>query len=268
MAGAILSIQSAVSYGHVGNSAATFPLQRLGAEVWPINTVQFSNHPGYGARTGQVFTGAQVQDLVDGLVARGVLAGCDAVLSGYLGDAAVAVAVLHAVSMVRAANPAALYCCDPVIGDDGPGIYVQPALPALFRRALPARFRPRHPQPVRAAAPHRPPCCHGGGRQSRRRRPARHHAARRLRPHHQPARGRHPPLAASTCSPKTPMRVGDCARRCCQRLPTAPATPSRRSSCCTACAPGRQRPRWRLPPAPSSACFAAPPRQARASCSR
>ena len=138
MAGAILSIQSAVAYGHVGNSAATFPLQRLGMEVWPVNTVQFSNHPGYGSRAGQVFTGDQVRDVVDGIVARGVLSGCRAVLSGYLGNAAVTEAVLHAVTCVRAANPDALYCCDPVIGDTGPGIYVEPAIPALLRdRCLP-----------------------------------------------------------------------------------------------------------------------------------
>ncbi len=137
-AGAILSIQSAVAYGHVGNSAAVFPLQRLGMEVWPVNTVQFSNHPGYGGRTGQVFTGDQVRDVVDGIVARGVLDRCVAVLSGYLGDAAVGEAVLHAVAAVRWANPTALYCCDPVIGDSGPGIYVQPAIPGLLReRCLP-----------------------------------------------------------------------------------------------------------------------------------
>ena len=135
---AILSIQSAVAYGHVGNSASVFPLQRLGAEVWPIDTVQFSNHPGYGARTGQVFTGAHVADVVDGIAARGVMGECSAVLSGYLGDAAVGEAVLHAVAAVRRANPAALYCCDPVIGDTGPGIYVQPAIPGLLRdRMLP-----------------------------------------------------------------------------------------------------------------------------------
>ena len=135
---AILSIQSAVAYGHVGNSAAVFPLQRLGMEVWPVNTVQFSNHPGYGHRTGQVFTGGQVRDVIDGIAARGVLGRCVAVLSGYLGDAGVGEAVLHALTEIRQANPAALYCCDPVIGDSGPGIYVQPAIPALLRdRCLP-----------------------------------------------------------------------------------------------------------------------------------
>ncbi len=137
-AGAILSIQSAVAYGHVGNSAAVFPVQRLGREVWPVNTVQFSNHPGYGARTGQVFTGAHVADLVDGIAARGVLGGCAALLSGYLGAPAIGEAVLHALERLRAANPDAVYCCDPVIGDTGPGIYVQADIPGLLRgRCLP-----------------------------------------------------------------------------------------------------------------------------------
>ncbi len=135
----ILSIQSWVAYGHVGNASAMFPLQRLGAEVWAVNTVQFSNHPGYGAWTGQVFDGAAVRDLVDGIAARGVLPACDAILSGYMGDPGIGDAILDAVARVRAANPAALYCCDPVIGDDGPGIFVRPGIPELMRRrAVPA----------------------------------------------------------------------------------------------------------------------------------
>ena len=129
----IISIQSAVAYGHVGNSASVFPLQRLGMEVWPVNTVQFSNHPGYGAWQGQTFTADAIRALIDGIAARGVLPSCEAVLSGYLGDAATGEAVLHAVHTVRMANPAALYCCDPVIGDATPGIYVRPGIPAFFR---------------------------------------------------------------------------------------------------------------------------------------
>ena len=133
----ILSIQSWVAYGHVGNASAMFPLQRLGAEVWAINTVQFSNHPGYGAWTGDVFTGASIRALVDGVATRGALARCDGVLSGYMGDEAIGEAVLDAVARTRAANPAAIYCCDPVIGDEGAGIYVRPGIPELIReRAL------------------------------------------------------------------------------------------------------------------------------------
>ena len=135
----ILSIQSWVAYGHVGNAAAVFPLQRLGAEVWAVNTVQFSNHTGYGSWTGQVFTGQAVRDVVDGIAARGALPGCDAVLSGYMGGPGIVEAVLHAAAQVRAANPAALYCCDPVIGDTGPGVFVRAGIPELIRaRAVPA----------------------------------------------------------------------------------------------------------------------------------
>jgi pyridoxine kinase len=134
----ILSIQSWVAYGHVGNASAVFPLQRLGAEVWSINTVQFSNHTGYGHWTGQVCTGAQVRDLVDGIAARGVLRDCDAVLSGYMGDAAIGEAILHAVTRVRGENPTAVYCCDPVIGDVAEGVYVRPGIEAFLRdQALP-----------------------------------------------------------------------------------------------------------------------------------
>jgi pyridoxine kinase len=135
----ILSIQSWVAYGHVGNASAVFPLQRLGANVWPIHTVQFSNHTGYGDWTGQVFSGDAVRQLVDGIAARDALRRCDAVLSGYMGDAAIGEAILHAVDRVRQENPAAVYCCDPVIGDTDTGVYVRPGIEEfLLRRAVPA----------------------------------------------------------------------------------------------------------------------------------
>jgi pyridoxine kinase len=134
----ILSIQSWVAYGHVGNASAMFPLQRLGAEVWAVNTVQFSNHTGYGHWTGQVFTGDAIREVMHGVEARGVLSSCDAVLSGYMGDQTIGEAILHAVSRVRAANPRALYCCDPVIGDDRDGVYVRPGIMEFLRdQALP-----------------------------------------------------------------------------------------------------------------------------------
>ncbi len=134
----ILSIQSWVSYGHVGNASAVFPLQRLGCDVWSINTVQFSNHTGYGHWTGQVFTGESVRALIDGIAARDALPRCDAVLSGYMGDADIGSAILHAVERVRAANPKAIYCCDPVIGDTDTGVYVRPGIEEFLRdHALP-----------------------------------------------------------------------------------------------------------------------------------
>jgi pyridoxine kinase len=135
----ILSIQSHVAYGHVGNTSAVFPMQRLGVEVWAIHTVQFSNHTGYGAWKGRVFDGPAIEELVDGIEDRGVLPRCDGVLSGYMGSADIGNAILSAVARVRAANPAALYCCDPVIGDVGRGVFVRPGIPEFMReQALPA----------------------------------------------------------------------------------------------------------------------------------
>ncbi|SCX55495.1 pyridoxine kinase [Klenkia marina] len=135
----VLSIQSHVAYGHVGNASAVFPLQRLGHEVWPVHTVQFSNHTGYGSWTGRVFDGQAVDEVVDGIAARGVLGSCDAVLSGYLGSADIGHAVVGTVARVRAANPAAVYCCDPVIGDVGRGVFVRPGIAEFMRDvAVPA----------------------------------------------------------------------------------------------------------------------------------
>jgi pyridoxine kinase len=132
----VLSIQSHVAYGHVGNSAAVFPLQWLGFEVWPVHTLQFSNHVGYPDAGGEIFSARQVRDVIDGIARRGVLASCEAVLSGYLGTAALGEAVLEAVARVRAENPDARYLCDPVIGDAEKGAYVKDDIPGLFRERL------------------------------------------------------------------------------------------------------------------------------------
>ncbi|MGC1212321.1 MAG: pyridoxal kinase PdxY [Micromonospora sp.] len=129
----ILSIQSSVAYGHVGNSAAAFPLQRLGHEVWPVLTVHFSNHTGYGAWRGPLLAPADVAEVIAGIEDRGVLAHADAVLSGYQGDPAMGAVILDAVAKVKAANPDAVYCCDPVMGDAGRGMFVRPGIPEYLR---------------------------------------------------------------------------------------------------------------------------------------
>lgn len=135
----ILSIQSWVSYGHVGNASAVFPMQRLGHDVWAIHTVQFSNHTGYGAWKGRVYDGPMIDELVEGIADRGVLGRCDGVLSGYMGSSDIGSAIMAAVKRVRALNPAALYCCDPVIGDVGRGVFVRPGIPEFMRdQAVPA----------------------------------------------------------------------------------------------------------------------------------
>ncbi|TGN61669.1 pyridoxal kinase PdxY [Paracoccus liaowanqingii] len=129
----ILSIQSHVAFGHAGNAAAVFPMQRLGVEVWPVHTVQFSNHTGYGAWKGRVFDGPAIEEIVEGIADRGVLGTCAGVLSGYMGSSDIGNAVLGAAHRVRIANPKALWCCDPVIGDVGRGIFVRPGIPEFLR---------------------------------------------------------------------------------------------------------------------------------------
>ena len=134
----LLSIQSHVAYGHVGNAAAVFPLQRLGVEVLPVHTVQFASHAGYGPPQGIVMDAPSIRAVIDGLEARGVLARCDGVLTGYLGSAALGAVVLETVARVRRHNPRAVYCCDPVAGDSDGGLYVAPEIVTFFRdRAIP-----------------------------------------------------------------------------------------------------------------------------------
>ena len=146
----LLSIQSHVAYGHVGNSAAVFALQRIGVEVWPVHTVQFANHSGYGKPRGQVFDAGLIREVVGGIEERGVLGECDGVLSGYIGSAEIGSAILDAVAAVKRANPAAKYCCDPVIGDAGRGVFVREGIPEFMKAQGGAGGRHHHTQPVRA----------------------------------------------------------------------------------------------------------------------
>ncbi len=129
----IMSIQSSVAYGHVGNSAAVFPLQRVGVEVWPVHTVNFSNHTGYGAWRGPVLPADDVREVITGVEERGAFPKIDAVLSGYQGGADIGGVILDAVDRVKAANPDAIYACDPVMGNATSGCFVHPDIPVLLR---------------------------------------------------------------------------------------------------------------------------------------
>ncbi|MCP2032978.1 pyridoxine kinase [Okibacterium sp. HSC-33S16] len=129
----ILSIQSAVAYGHVGNSAAVFPLQRIGVEVIPVYTVNFSNHTGYGAWRGPLIDPGQVADVITGVEERGAFPQIDVVLSGYQGGVGIGDVIVDAVQRVKAANPSALYACDPVMGNAKSGCFVAPEIPDLLR---------------------------------------------------------------------------------------------------------------------------------------
>lgn len=132
----ILSIQSAVAYGHVGNSAAVFPLQRIGVDVLPVNTVNFSNHTGYGAWRGPLIDPSDVADVITGIEERGAFSGVDAILSGYQGGEGIGDVIIDAVARVKASNPKALYACDPVMGNAKSGCFVAPAIPELLRERV------------------------------------------------------------------------------------------------------------------------------------
>lgn len=144
---AVLSIQSHVAYGYVGNRAAVFALERLGHAVQCIHTVQFSNHTGYGQWQGEAFSGAHILNVAEGLEALGVLGEAEAILSGYLGRAEVGEAVLSIIDRAQAINPAAFYHCDPVMGDVGRGVFVKPEIvPYMRERVVPraAILTPNH----------------------------------------------------------------------------------------------------------------------------
>jgi pyridoxine kinase len=133
----VLSIQSHVIYGHAGNSAAVFPMQRLGVNVWPLNTVQLSNHMQYGHWAGSAIDAAKMEQLVDGIAAIGALKRCDAVLSGFLGSPPQARAAVEIVRSVKAMNPNAWYFCDPAMGQTG-GIRPEPGVEEFIVQEMPA----------------------------------------------------------------------------------------------------------------------------------
>ena len=132
----VLSIQSAVAFGHVGNSAAVFPLQRIGVEVLPVYTVTFSNHTGYGAWRGPLIAADDVREVIQGVEDRGVFPQLDVVLSGYQGSAGIADVIVDTVERVKAANPGAIYACDPVMGNARSGCFVAPEIPVLLRERV------------------------------------------------------------------------------------------------------------------------------------
>ena len=129
----ILSIQSSVAYGHVGNSAAVFPLQRAGHEVWPVHTVNFSNHTGYGEWAGPLIPADEVTAIIEGIGKRGAFPQIDAILSGYQGGPDIGGAIVKAVEAIKKENPKAVYACDPVMGSDETGCFVDDSIPPLLR---------------------------------------------------------------------------------------------------------------------------------------
>jgi len=133
---AILSVQSAVAFGYVGNNAAVLPLQRLGFDVWPVNTVQLGHHPGYGRFPGHIVEPERLAVMIDGVLDTAPLKECTGLLTGYLGDEGVVELVIKARETIRSQRSDMVYLLDPVIGDDGPGVFVKPAIPAAIKERL------------------------------------------------------------------------------------------------------------------------------------
>jgi pyridoxine kinase len=132
----VISIQSQVAFGHVGNSAAVFPLQMHGIDVIAVPTTLLSNRPGYPTLRGRVLDAALVADLLRGIEERGAVDACKMILSGYLGSADITGVVADFVARAKARNPALTYCCDPVLGDRDRGLFVQQDIPPLVRDRL------------------------------------------------------------------------------------------------------------------------------------
>lgn len=131
----VLSIQSSVIFGYVGNNIARPVLQTLGYDVWCVDTVNFSNHPGYGSFTGSVKEAHKIQEEINGLANLDILGECDAILSGYLGEVETAKTVSRTIELIKEQNETAIYLLDPVIGDDGQ-IYVKHGLIEAFKNEL------------------------------------------------------------------------------------------------------------------------------------
>ena len=130
----ILSIQSHVAYGYVGNKAATYPLQSMGYDVWPVNTVQFSNHTGYGKWQGEIFSGQHIKNIVQGINDLGLISKCQAVLSGYMGSKDICDAVQDIVRDLKTSNKDLIYLCDPVMGNNN--CFVKPEVVEFFKSKL------------------------------------------------------------------------------------------------------------------------------------
>lgn len=132
----IISIQSQVAFGHVGNSAAVFPMQMHGIDVIAVPTTLLSNRPGYPTIRGRVLDAQLVADLLLGVEERGALDTAKMILSGHLGSPEIAAVVADFVARARTGHPALLYCCDPVLGDRDRGLFVQADIPPLVRARL------------------------------------------------------------------------------------------------------------------------------------
>jgi len=132
----VISIQSQVAYGHVGNSAAVLPMQMHGIDVIAVPTTLLSNRPGYPTVRGRILDAELVADMLVGVEERGAVDACGVILSGYLGSPDIAEVVADFVQRAKTHNPNLVYCCDPVLGDRDRGLFVKAGIPKLVRDRL------------------------------------------------------------------------------------------------------------------------------------
>ena len=134
----ILAISSQVARGHVGLSIIVPALHALGHEVIALPTVILSNHPGHAQVAGTAIDPDVLHDMLNALHSNGWLTGLDAVLTGYLPTADHVAFASRAVERARAANTsrAITYLCDPVLGDDPKGLYIDERAAIAIRNEL------------------------------------------------------------------------------------------------------------------------------------
>lgn len=132
----VISVQSHVCYGHVGNSAAVFAMQKLGVEVHAIPTTILSNHPAHSSFYGRAIDPTLLHDLFVGVEEREAFKSSDVILSGYLASIENGEVITNAVKRYKQLNPKGLYCLDPVMGDKGKGVFVSEGIPELIMDQL------------------------------------------------------------------------------------------------------------------------------------
>jgi pyridoxine kinase len=124
---AVLSIQSQVAFGAIGNRAAVFALERLGIETWAVPTVLYSNHTGHHRFRGERLAADKVSDLIAGIVVLADWRRCQAILTGYAADPAGIAVAAQSAAQLRARNPDGFLACNAAFGNEE-GLFVPDAV--------------------------------------------------------------------------------------------------------------------------------------------
>jgi len=132
----VLCLSSQVVRGYVGGSAASIALGRLGHECWLLPTVILSNHPGHARFAGEQVPPGRLRAMLEALEANGWLGDVDAVMTGYMPSPEHVALAASTIAQVKQANGEALYLCDPILGDNPGGLYVDEEVASAIRDEL------------------------------------------------------------------------------------------------------------------------------------